>query len=98
MRHEKEWYTCDRCESEIKMMPGRRTFFTRKVITSAEFSMRFANSAGYVSDTELVSPLLTGVQIKEICDVGYKEFHLCPKCRKKFEKWMKNERHDIIHQ
>lgn len=21
MRHEKEWYTCDRCESEIEMMP-----------------------------------------------------------------------------
>lgn len=92
MRHEKEWYTCDRCGSEIKMMPERRTFFTRKVITSAEFSMRFANSAGYVSDTELVSPLLTGVQIKEICDVGYKEFHLCPKCRKEFEEWMKNEK------
>lgn len=90
MKHEKEWYTCDRCGSEIKMMTERRTFLTRKVITSAEFSMRFANSAGYVSDTELVSPLLTGVQIKEICDVGYKEFHLCPKCRKEFERWMKN--------
>ena len=56
MRHEKEWYTCDRCESEIKMMPERRTFLTRKVITSAEFNMRFANVTGYVADTELVSP------------------------------------------
>lgn len=52
--------------------------------------MRFANVAGYVADTELVSPLLTGVRIKEICDVGYKEFHLCPKCQKEFEEWMKN--------
>ena len=60
------------------------------MITSAEFSMKFANAAGYVADTELVSPLLTGVQIKEICDVGYEEFHLCPKCRKEFEEWMKN--------
>ena len=50
MRHEKEWYTCDRCESEIKMMPERRTFLTRKVITSAEFSMRFGNVTGYVAD------------------------------------------------
>lgn len=91
MRHEKEWYTCDRCESEIKMMPKRRTFLTRKVITSTEFNMRFANVTGYVADTELVSPSLTGVQIKEICDVGYKEFHLCPKCRKDFERFMKNE-------
>lgn len=91
MRHEKEWYTCDRCESEIKMMPERRTFLTRKVITSAEFNMRFANVTGYVADTELVSPSRTGVKIKEIHDVGYKEFHLCPKCRKEFEEWMKNE-------
>ena len=45
MRHEKEWYTCDRCESEIEMMPQRRTFFTRKLITSAEYSMKFANVA-----------------------------------------------------
>lgn len=30
MRHEKEWYTCDRCKSEIEMMPGRRTFFYKE--------------------------------------------------------------------
>ena len=25
-------------------------------------------------------------------------FELCPKCRKEIEEWMKNERHNIVHQ
>ena len=49
-------------------------------------------------DHTLLAQTATWEEIKEICDVGYKDFHLCPKCRKKFEEWMKNERHNIVHQ
>ena len=74
MRHEKEWYTCDRCESEIEMMPQRRTFFTRKLITSAEYSMKFANVAGYVADTELVSTSRTELKLKKYTMLDTKNF------------------------
>ena len=98
MKHEKEWYTCDRCGSEIKMLPEKRTLIRRILMTPARFKMEYAETTGYIADTELISPGIMAVQIIETCDVRDKDFHLCPKCRKEFEEWMKNERHNIVHQ
>ena len=93
MKHEKEWYTCDRCESEIKMMPESRKLIRRKLMAPAKLKMKYAETKGYIDKIDLISQEIMAVQIIEICDARDKEFHLCPKCRKEFEEWMKNE-HD----
>ena len=58
----------------------------REIMTPSELSMKYGEVKGYTADTELISPQLTEVQINEMCDVGYKDFHLCPNCRKTFER------------
>lgn len=79
MEHQKEWHTCDRCGEEIGIKPKSKVKFTL---------------IGRYSD---IKPTF------EECDIGaeiekihtFKLFNrkceLCPKCRKDFERFMKNE-------
>ena len=55
-------------------------------MTPSELSMKYGEVKGYTADTELISSQLTEVQINEMCDVGYKDFHLFPNCRKTCER------------
>lgn len=95
MRHEsKEWYTCDRCSADIKKIPhnaGYRNIFYEKLFNPTELKLLIAERNGYITDTQLISPEITSVAITEGYAEDRKTIHLCGKCRKEFERFMKNK-------
>ena len=94
MRHEKEWYTCDRCGNNFDKAPKD---VLGKIISRmwagnlSELTMITAEHNGYVSDENLVAENVVSAQIIEYYDDKRKEIHLCGKCRKDFERFMRNE-------
>lgn len=71
MKHEKEWYTCDRCGAEIKYN------YSAVVNIEVEKQSYCLGPCGifYTKETQRESD----------------SFDLCPKCRKDFERFMRNE-------
>lgn len=94
MKHEKkEWYTCDRCGVDIKEIPyaaGERHFFHRRIFNPTELKLLATDRCGYISDTQLISPEIASVEIVEGYCEKQKTIHLCGKCRKDFERFIKN--------
>lgn len=77
MKHEKEWRTCDRCGSEIKIKPISQ--------------MRFARYGDYSTPSPIFEEGFIRGEIHE-CKLFFgQRYDLCPKCRKEFERFMKNE-------
>ena len=79
MKHEKEWNTCDRCGKEI--IPKRWG------------EVKFKNVGSY---GDIVPDFEDNDMFLEIKNVRRYEFlertyELCKKCRKDFERFMKNE-------
>lgn len=97
MKHEKkEWYTCDRCCEKIEEIPSNviqswRNIIRRSVLKPSELHTLTADKTGYVSKAELLSLDIASVEITEYYEGERKEIHLCGKCRKDFEKFMKNK-------
>lgn len=95
MKHEKkEWYTCDRCGADIKEIPyaaGQRHFFRRSIFKPTELKMLTADRNGYISNTQLISPEIVSAEIVEGYCERQKTIHLCGKCRKVFEDFMKKK-------
>ena len=91
MKHEKEWYTCDRCGEEIDKLPSQKHIVWRKIVSPTELKMMCDEKYGYVSDTQLITEDAVSVTIVENHDVKTRRFDLCPKCRKDFERFMKSE-------
>lgn len=94
MKHEREWYTCDRCGNSFDKIPKD---VIGKIIsrmwngTPSELSMITAEHKGYLSNENLVSENVMQSQIIEYYDEKRREIHLCGKCRKDFERFMRNE-------
>lgn len=95
MKHEKkEWYTCDRCGKSIDEIPSN---VIEKIFTRMEFGnfidikMLTATKSGYVSDVKLIAPDVYSAEICEYYNGKRKHIHLCGKCRKAFEEFMKNK-------
>ncbi len=80
MRHEKEWRTCDRCGSKIEIKPRNKIKFTRV--------------AQYLSLEPTFEDGDIGAEIENIhtFKLFNRKYDLCPKCRKDFERFMKNEK------
>ena len=91
MKHEKEWYTCDRCGEEIDQIPSQKHILRRKIVSPIELEMMCDEKYGYVGNKDLITDDVVSVTIVEIHDVKTRRFDLCPKCRKDFERFMKNE-------
>ena len=53
--------------------------------------IRYNEKYGYLGDTHLITEDVVSVTIVECHDVETRRFDLCPKCRKDFERFMKNE-------
>lgn len=90
MENRKTWYTCDRCGTEIKKLPTIMNSIYRKFMPIATFEMKYAERQGYISNVKLVTPEIAAVSIIESVNCNTKRFDLCPKCRKDFERFMKN--------
>lgn len=91
MKHEKKWYTCDRCGEEIKMIPDFFNYLI-PVKMPAHFRMKYFDKIGYIANERLLKNNMLSATIVMSHERKTKEYDLCPKCRKKFEEWMKNEK------
>lgn len=95
MKHiQKEWYTCDRCGGKIKSIPSNvigNIFKRFEFSDPTEIMMLTADKAGYVSDAKLILPNVYSAEIIEYYIEKRKHIHLCGKCRKEFERFMKME-------
>lgn len=83
MKHCEEYYTCDRCGKKIKDVP-------RHLMNL----IRFWNKPLKI-ETRIVKPFVSGEEddsMEVIVSYGTRErnYDLCPKCRKEFERFMRN--------
>jgi hypothetical protein len=81
MKHQKEWRACDRCGEEIKVKP----------ISELEFMP----IGDYFTPSPIFEDGNVRGEIKEIHSnilfpFGH-TYDLCPKCRKDFEEFMRND-------
>lgn len=90
MKHEKEWYTCDRCGQEIKenmyawKLPRKNILANINVISNEPFS-----------EVDVLKTYEPERIDSVVLVVGYrreeKVIHLCGKCQKEFKRFMRNE-------
>lgn len=97
MKHENTYYTCDRCGEDIgKEVPSER----KGILTKWRKRLDMKNMAdvefisehifGYVSNAYLVNHPIASAEIVESSETKSVHYCLCGKCRKEFEKFMKN--------
>lgn len=79
MKHQKEWHTCDRCGKEIIPKPWKDVKF-KPIASCGDIIPAF-------EDNDMC------LEIKNVCRYEFHErmYELCPKCRKDFERFMRNE-------
>ena len=95
MKHkEREWYTCDRCGAYIADIPSRLSLLQgkRKEMRKADFFTSTVTPKNYITDIKPVLPDVLDMDIVEYYESKKNHYHLCGKCRKDFEEWLKNGR------
>ena len=56
MKHEKEWYTCDRCGKEIDRLPKFSTRVSRLIMPEAELKLIYENpEKSYMADEHKIA-------------------------------------------
>lgn len=97
MKHTDEYYTCDRCGENIgKNTPSERkgiiSWWRKRLDMSNMVDVEFIteNILGYVSKAYLVNHPIANAEIVESTETKTIHYNLCGKCRKDFEKFMKN--------
>lgn len=91
MRHKEEWYTCDRCGNEFDRLPQNEEWLTRMKMNHKEFEAIYEETEGYISDKHELTGGVLSVEIAVRSRRRGKTLHLCPECRKDFERFMNNE-------
>lgn len=81
MKHQKEWHTCDRCGKEIKL-----TLVRRGAGTIREEKQKCYD---YETKENAMNKMLEEFEV--VLFTSKTELDLCPKCRKDFERFMRNE-------
>ena len=84
MKHKNKCKTCDRCGAEIGKMPDFLNYLI-PVKMPAHFRMDYLANECLSRNKMLFATIVVSHERKS------KEYDLCPKCRKEFEEWMKNE-------
>lgn len=97
MKHENIYYTCDRCGENIgKEIPSeRRGLFSKRnkrlsLQKKADIEFITENAFGYISDVHMLLHPIANAEIVESVEAKTIHYCLCGKCRKDFEKFMKN--------
>lgn len=83
MKHQKEWHTCDRCGKEIKLTLIRRGTGT----------IREEKQKCYDCETKENAMNKMLEEFEVVLFTSKTELDLCPKCRKDFKRFMRNEQH-----
>lgn len=79
MKHQKEWYTCDRCGKKIIFYNEEYAYFKTEELEP--FHKKTIYTAEELAKEELPMAIWRS-------ENGY---DLCPKCRKDFKRFMRNE-------
>lgn len=79
MKHQKEWYTCDRCGKKIIFYNEEYAYFKTEELEP--FHKKNIYTAEELAKEELPMAIWRN-------ENGY---DLCPKCRKDFKRFMRNE-------
>lgn len=94
MKHEKEWYTCDRCGEEIKENIGAWQYIRGSIVKHMPrpevLEIIKESPCGYVSNIVHELPEICAVTIVREYRRKNETIHLCGKCRKEFERFMRN--------
>ena len=53
--------------------------------------MEYVDRTGYITNERLLGPEILAATLVVSNEKKSKSYDLCPKCRKEFERWMKNE-------
>lgn len=79
MKHQKEWHTCDRCGAKIEIKSRDKIKFT--------WIAQYSSLEPTFEDGDI------GAEVENIhrFRLHNRKYDLCPKCRKDFERFMKNE-------
>ncbi len=106
IHRERQWHSCDRCGRRIKDYelipfsnhPGGvrkifRDIFDKKTMEEMEtLRAKIAEGPyGYITDQYLIGEKILCMEIMEYYDCKSREIHLCGKCRKAFERFLRNE-------
>ena len=90
MKHSQEWTTCDRCGHNIDEKPLLGNFLGN-IKTPKRLRMEYVDRIGYITNERLLGPEILSATLAVSNEKKSKSYDLCPKCRKEFERWMKNE-------
>lgn len=97
MKHEDIYYTCDRCGKRIgKDIPSERSGLIRRwskrlnMLNKADIEFITENAFGYISRAFMTTHPIANAEIVESVESRSVHYCLCGKCRKEFEKFMKN--------
>lgn len=90
MKHKKEWYTCDRCGEYIKNTPLSLPTIPLRNTRMLDMTTHTVSLANYMANLKPVLENVYSMDIVEYYDYKAKHYHLCGKCRKEFERWIKN--------
>lgn len=92
MRHCEEYYTCDRCGAKIEKVPSCEQwthFFYRR--RPMKIKTETISPQEYPRACDLNCAQVESMEMVVSYNTETKEYDLCPKCRKDFERFMKNE-------
>lgn len=106
IHRERQWNSCDRCGRKIEDCEmiafsnhpvGVRKIFkdifdpkTREEMTTLRTETA-EGPYGYISDQYLMEKKVLCMEITEYYNCKTREIHLCGKCRKAFERFLRNE-------
>lgn len=89
-----ELHICDRCGETIELVPENsrfRTLIQKNRRIPAHISKEICERNGYVTEEFLKSPEISSASIVKYYNFERSEYDLCHKCRKDFERFMRNE-------
>lgn len=101
MKHQKEWQTCDRCGREINI-PKEKTWCNCMAPRLREIKLKKPVSLEIHKTSIRQNIVLPELELNQIDSIRIKEYYvdellknidLYPKCRKDFERFMRNEQH-----
>lgn len=98
MEHERQtWYTCDKCGEyigvdEVPSLLSKMSYQRKKILEKADIYTHTVSPKNCLADITPILPEIQVMEITEYYDCEHKHYHLCGKCRKEFERWIKSGR------
>lgn len=93
MRHEEIWYICDRCGEKIPYPCPTFPYGIFRCNKILNLKAKSYEARTYINEMNaLLGTDLLEISTSSLYDIKENRIELCGKCRKDFEKFMKNKR------